>query len=232
MKNETLKFEDLKEHIATKSNNLSVGSKFYIPFKDEYEEFVIIGINENLISEDKSKNYIDLMSTRCLIADTPWKENYSQDDYDGYIEFLHYCKSDIIQKQKEQEHYLPEEIRNIIIPRKAKFLVSHNTYTNDKEYSEFDIGNIWLPSLKEVFGFLRFSDSCPEESQYSYFKYNDRVILEKNWWLRSAGFACRNSAFYVLPKGWYGNIIQWACGSYNTVYGFGAPICFRLEIDK
>ena len=121
----TMKFEQLKKLIAPKTNPLSVGSKFYIPFKNEDEEFVIIGINENPGSDDKHKNYIDLMSTRCLIESASWKKNYSEDDYDGDLEYLHYCNSDIIQKLKDQEQYLPEEIRNAIIPRKAKFLVSH-----------------------------------------------------------------------------------------------------------
>ena len=224
MKNETLKFEDLKEHIAPKTNPLSVGNKFYIPFNGKDEEFVIIGINENPGSDDKSKNYIDLMSTRCIIDSVSWKENYSEDDYDGDLEYLHYCKSDIIQKLKEQEQYLPEEIRNVIIPRKAKFLVSHNTYSNEKEYAEFDIGNIWLPSLKEVFGNLRYSDSSPEETQYSYFKDASNRSLDKHWWLRSAGFASRFDAYLVYSDGdlYY---------DYATD-DFGAPLCFRLEIDK
>lgn len=221
----TMKFEQLKKLIAPKTNPLSVGSKFYIPFNGKDEEFVIIGINENPGSEDKSKNYIDLMSTRCIIDSVSWKENYSEDDYDRYIKYLHYYKSDIIHKLKELEQYLPEEIKNIIIPRKAKFLVSHNTYSNEKEYDEFDIGNIWLPSLKEVTGTLRYSDSSPEETQYSYF-FEDvsNRALDKPWWLRSANFENQNFVCRVDSKG--------DC-DYNFVSrGFGAPICFRLEIEK
>ena len=202
---------------------LECGSKFYIPFKGKDVEFVIIGKDVNP-NPDESGHFIDVMSTSLVLENIPWVNEVKNNNMDEGFRNLHYTRSNVIKVLEEQKQYLPEEIRTSIIPRKVKFLVGVDFVSGDLKYGYIDIGSIWLPSLKEVCGELRFSDDSPENEQYPYFKDDEHKQLGGYWWLRSTRafdgwFAC-----FVFP--------DVGCGfrlASDSVLGL--PLCFRLKIN-
>ena len=192
---------------------LKAGNKFYIPFKKRSIRFVILGVNTNP-NEDCNYDFVDIM---CLepIPDLVWSDNI----------FQPYYKSKIMKTLNDQKHFFPEEIRNNIIRRDAKFLTSVNLIDKSKEYEKFNIGYIWIPSIVELWGKESFDD-YPNYEQYEYFK---NIECNKyNGWIRSVLYTRRNPISI-----YYDYIYEDDCTirkQYNDKDK--AYMCLRLKINR
>lgn len=198
-----------------KEPTLESGSKFYIPVNGKDVEFVVLGkdINPN---PDEKGHFIDIMSTSLILTNTPWVK-YNEKITD---ELLCYTKSNIFKVLQEQKQYFPKEIQDIIISRKVKFLTSDSS--QKKKYEYFDIGDIWIPSIKEVCGEVGYSNDYENNQQYPYFIENKNKQLNGCWWLRSS-WNSNNEDIFII-----GNNGDWYCGFAGDY--LNAPICLRLRL--
>lgn len=208
-----------------KEGGLKVGSKFMIPFNGEEKEFVVIGIGQNPNPENNER-FMDIMSTELLLKNIKWEiiNDTSLTLDNNEYKNLFYTRSNIFGILKSQKKYFPQEIQDVIIPRITEFLTSWDFVTGERTYSLVDIGDVWVPSLGEVFGEIIFSNDSPHNEQYEYFKDVENRKLGDLWWLRSSYCFNDCDADYVHDYGGWNN-------DRASLGGVSAPLCLRLKLN-
>lgn len=224
-------YDSLLKAIIPVERRFRAGDIIKIPYNGENIEFVILGVNINPNPGEKvDYDFIDIMSKELIIPDSKgvrWGCVYDYDLDESEFAFLNFAESNIIEELHSKLKLFPQDIQDACISRKMRFLDGFDMISHEKRYSTIDVGKVWLPSLKEIFGFCSISNSDHESEQYPYFVDESNRILNGRWWISSAEAFNGEFAYYMEPsdKNEYCYMV-----TSPDEDGIGAPLCIRLKI--
>ena len=249
----------IKEYLRLDLSEMEVGDRIFIPMKlNGSDSFTMMGFNllgincnptpENYVrstpleyrekvvgvyEDGVAMNYIDIMSAFVLGSDI--LDNYVYDEQTE--KFTRWDRSTLYHKLQELKQCLPEELQERLIGRMERKLVHFSKLTGDVSelYDTIDIGEIWIPSVTEIYGEPFYSDDDRDmqyKKKYPYFDLNtplmetkeasDRHFNPRSYWTRSALFLSKDQQYVIDEDG--------ALVIRNRTNGLNTVMCMRIRV--
>lgn len=228
-----------------------IGKIISVPFKDHTTQFVVVNQRENNSrapeEEEECGKFIDIMNINnknIMIPSEQWDDKVKFNKEFGADKLsLSFADSSIYQKLQQLKEFLPKELVERIVTRYDYVLdeISKNHindpfphFSTTTHATTMCIGDIWLPSISEIFGRAMSSDDFPPCMKLPYFRSKTALINDVLCndfangciWTRSATFMNDEitSVYFITYNG---KADYWN----RTTHMCAAPASIRLRMD-
>ena len=179
-------------------------------------------------------HHIDFISKDCLTGLVKW--NISNNNNGNETDIAPYMVSNVRDYLLNTVYpKLPEELKKVIVSKRVlletRYLVNE-VLTDSPSFAWRDIGSLWLPTEREVFGSSIWGTkgySASYGMQYPIFANSCKNLIKgagnggsrTDWWIATVGSGNSTTACVIAYRGYvYHN---------STSNEYRVPLCFRIE---